>query len=625
MYALHQGEQQVGDQGEHGDQQRAGRHLRIVLLRQPVDARTGPARPATRRPRSWRSRSPAATRCAAPEKISGSALGSSTRSSTWPAGHAHAGGGVADSRDRRSARRHRCWPGSAGRRAAPARSRPGSGSAASPGRGCAARSARRAGRAARRSAGPAARWRCRPRRPCRGRCGRSAGRAAARSTSRDRAAISGVLRCARAAAPAMPSGAGQLAGSVSQSMMPLDHARPHRPPPRGQQPGRGQRSPRRRPARAARTSTMPSTIGGVVVASWKPSVNSCPSCGTPMIAGDRDQADVGHRRHPQAGGDHRHGDRQLDLEQPPQPAVAHRGRGLRHLVAAPRRGRRPPPGPAARPCRRSGPPRTLTGRGSGCPSSPGSSDEQRDRRDRVEQAGQRHHRRIGPAIAPRHPAERQRDDQPEHQRARRQPGVWPQPAAGSAAVLVESSAASSRAEPARSGARALRSAAAACSIAVQHLAGRRSCRRSRPSSSTTTPRPDGDDRAASRAARRTPPCVATVPPRCSSLRCATRALRRRRTEVEPARGRLSSSTTSTQPSRATSAASAARSVPSATTGSRATGSCPACSKPQRAVAAVTTDEARDERRRPARRAARPASPAGPGARRPAAPPPGRRA
>ena len=32
--------------------------------------------------------------------------------------------------------------------------------------------------------------------------------------------------------------------------------------------------------------------------------------------GHRDQADVGHRGHAQAGADDRHGDRQLDREQP---------------------------------------------------------------------------------------------------------------------------------------------------------------------------------------------------------------------------------------------------------------------------------------------------------------------
>ena len=57
-----------------------------------------------------------------------------------------------------------------------------------------------------------------------------------------------------------------------------------------------------------------------------------PELGDADDRGDADDAHVAHRGDPQAGRDDRHGEGQLDGEEPPAAGVAHRGRGLLDVV-----------------------------------------------------------------------------------------------------------------------------------------------------------------------------------------------------------------------------------------------------------------------------------------------------
>src|SRR5204862_6311309 len=113
------------------------------------------------------------------------------------------------------------------------------------------------------------------------------------------------------------------------------------------------------------------------------------------------------------------------------------------------------------------------------------------------------------------PAQGQRDEQPEHHRDSRQPDVVPEPGEDVGSVLVEvRDHPPASPEAGAAAALAARSADAWWSIRSTTCAAVTDPR-SRPSSSTTTPRPDGDESPASRAARREPASVASVPPRCS--------------------------------------------------------------------------------------------------------------
>ncbi len=78
-------------------------------------------------------------------------------------------------------------------------------------------------------------------------------------------------------------------------------------------------------------STMPMMIGSAKP-SWKPLVNRVPRPPAPTRAPDADQADVGDRRDPEAGEQHRRRHRQLDAEQLADRPEAQGAGGLRGLA-----------------------------------------------------------------------------------------------------------------------------------------------------------------------------------------------------------------------------------------------------------------------------------------------------
>ena len=141
--------------------------------------------------------------------------------------------------------------------------------------------------------------------------------------------------------------------------------------------------------------------------------------------------------------------------------------------------------------------------------------------------------------------------------------------------------------------------------ASSDLARRVTVPSSRPSPSTTTPRPDGEDSAASSAARSEPPRRGDGAAAVQQLRLAGRAGRAVR-GVDPAE-RPAVAVDDEHPAVAGLAGVASAVAPSATVGSVRSGRSPAARKPSAPVAAVAADEAGDEVVGRVRRAARPGS------------------